>query len=160
VSFIDKAKEALADTMAKAKDLLDADLDRIEETIAEAGIGNGHREIRTHLTVRFDTGRWPASGVLSVMGYRVGNNGLPDDERRLILREVFEVELVSGSPDSDDYVREWGEPRSPQRLGKMNRALWGFIKLAQRRTSADMSGALADWGDDLDWVSMHLHPAG
>jgi hypothetical protein len=92
------------------------------------------------------------------MGYHVGRNGLPAAERRQILSQVFEVELVSTSPETEDYIREWGEPHSRYRVGKMTRCLGGFIKLAERRTTADMSESIADWESDLAWLNSNLWP--
>jgi hypothetical protein len=103
------------------------------------------------LVVRFDAGVWPSSGVLSEMGYHVGKNGLAPADRRQVLRNVLEAELVATSPETEDYVREWGAPRSATRLGKMARCLAGFAAGARRR-NADMSGAIADWESDLEWL--------
>jgi hypothetical protein len=37
-------------------------------------------------------------------------------------------------------------------LSKITGCLIKFIELAERRTRADMSGAIADWQSDLDWL--------
>jgi hypothetical protein len=107
------------------------------------------------LVVDFDNGAWPASGVLSEMGYRVGKNGRTASDRRRILSDVYEVELVAASADSEDYIREWGRPKSAARLAKMKRCLSGFAAGARRR-SADMSGAILDWEGDLEWLRQNF----
>jgi hypothetical protein len=151
MSFIDKAKAAAENLADKAKELMSENLDRFEGSIDAAGESAGKK-----LIVQFDGGQWPVSGVLSEMGYRVGSSGLAEDERRRVLRDVFEVQLISSSPETNDYIQEWGPPQSSQRLAKMNRALSGFLDLARRRNSADMSGAIADWEADLAWLAKHF----
>ena len=110
------------------------------------------RETVQQLVVQFGAVPWPVSGVLSEMGYRVGRSGLAAAERREILRKVFEVELVATSPETENYIREWGTPHSRTRLRKMARCLGGFIEMAERKTKADMSEAIADWKSDLEWL--------
>lgn len=105
------------------------------------------------LVVDFDAGEWPIAGVLSEMGYHVGKNGLTTPIRRQILSEVLEVELVASSPETEDYIREWGAPRSAKRKNKTARCLAGFAAGARRRINADMSGAIADWESDLEWLT-------
>ncbi len=72
--------------------------------------------------------------------------------RREILRQVLRVELVAGSADARDYVREWGPPASSQRLTKVRNSIAAFSRNAQRR-NADYSEAIADWEEDLDWLA-------
>lgn len=103
------------------------------------------------LLVNFDTGAWPASGVLGEMGYRVGKNGLIAAARHKILDEVLTVELVAASAAANGYVREWGPPGSRWRLRKMVNSIAAFARNARRR-SADYSEAIADWESDLEWM--------
>lgn len=103
------------------------------------------------LHVNFDTGRWPSTGVLGEMGYKVGKDGLPTASRREILQQVLRVELVAASGDAESYIREWGSPGSNQRVVKMYNAVTAFSRNAQRR-NADYSEAIADWESDLDWL--------
>lgn len=104
------------------------------------------------LVIRFEAAPWPVSGVLKEMGYHVGKDGLIPTERRRILERVLRVQLIATSPETEDYIREWGTPGSSTRLRKMIGCLGGFIELAERRTNADMSGAIADWDSDLGWL--------
>lgn len=106
------------------------------------------------LIVDFDAGAWPASGVLSELGYHVGKNGLGPDLRRRILRNAMTVELVATSAESKSYLRQWGPPNSGQRGAKIERCLAGFAAGA-RRKSADMAEAIADWDSDLAWFRVH-----
>lgn len=102
------------------------------------------------LMVNFDTGSWPAAGVLSELGYKVGRSGLGPAARRHVLRTALVVDLVASTSETESYVREWGLPGSRQRADKIERCLIGFANVASRR-KADMSEALADWEDDLAW---------
>ncbi|GAA2545340.1 hypothetical protein [Mycolicibacterium diernhoferi] len=112
----------------------------------------GNRITRTvhELHVTFDTGSWPSNGVLRELGYKVGQNGLGPVERRRILRTAYAVTLTGVSKETRSYIAEWGEPNSQQRADKIERCLSNFAEVARRR-SADMSEAIADWEDDLDW---------
>lgn len=105
----------------------------------------------TTLIVNFDAGEWPSSGVLSQMGYHVGQSGLVAETRRAILKRVLSVELVAATPDTLSYIAEWGPPLSRQRLQKMFNCLTGFSRAARRRP-ADCSEAIADWESDIQWL--------
>ena len=96
----------------------------------------------------------PAMGVLGDMGYRVGKTrGLPRHQRQQILWRTFRVQLMATSPWTQDYINEWGPRCSAARLNKMCGALYGLIKTAERRTSLDMSEAIRDWGQDLQFLN-------
>ena len=173
MSFLDKAKETfehakdvVADKVADAKETVGETVDKVQDAaanakdvladkVADAKDADVDGPIHVHTQYRLIV-ESPAIGVLKQMGYAVGRNGLAEGPRRVILRQVIEeVELVAASPESIDYVQEWGTPRSWQRLDKTDRTLAAFIRLARRReqrTSADMSGAIADWEHDLDWL--------
>jgi hypothetical protein len=121
---------------------------------APTGDTSATREAVYELVVNFDTGAWPAAGVLSEMGYRVGNTrGLAPNARRAILRDVLNVQLVATSPETEHYLREWGPPGSATRLRKTKRCLGGFIAGAERKKHANMSAAIADWESDLEWLN-------
>lgn len=108
------------------------------------------------LHVSFETGTWPASGVLSELGYKVGRSGLGPAERHRILRTALTVTLVATSREANDYIQDWGRPNSRQRAAKIERCLVKFADNARRR-SADMSEAIADWEDDLVWFRGELN---
>ncbi|WP_425004481.1 hypothetical protein [Mycolicibacterium sp. S3B2] len=114
---------------------------------------NTHGSERSYrLVISFDTGSWQPTGVLREMGYKVGKQGLSTTERREILRRVYSVELVAGSADAQGYVREWGPPASTARLAKMVNSIAAFSRNAKRRNT-DYSEAIADWEEDLDWLT-------
>ncbi|MEX3654815.1 hypothetical protein ABFW14_12100 [Mycolicibacterium fortuitum] len=109
------------------------------------------------LVVDFDTGAWPASGVLGELGYKVGKNGLGPTVRRNILRDALMVDLVATTAGAESYLREWGAPNSRQRALKIERCLAGFAEL-NRYKSADYSEAIADWESDLAWFTQECSP--
>lgn len=91
---------------------------------------------------------WVAEGVLSYMGYRVGNtSGISSDLRRRILELVFEGELPPVFEPS--YLREWGKPGSAPRLQKMAETLAALSRNAKRKKSAQMQSAIKSWDQDL-----------
>ena len=89
-------------------------------------------------------------GLLSYVGYRVGKTGESESIRRRILDCVFNNKLPN--VDSFDYMKEWADPKTSQRLEKMAHSLAAFVRNAKRRTD-DLSEAVGDWDADL----RHLH---
>ena len=182
MSFIDKAKEALFDTVDKAKDAIADNVDKVEGAIGKAGDfidektsgkfaetidkvqGAAHTavdkvteaaegsEIET-LRIASAPGTLPSPGVLGDMGYRVGKRGLFPHQRREVLQRVFGVHLVATSPWNEEYIREWGQRCTEARWNKMRRALYGLNATAEMRRSADMSEAIADRNQDLEWLT-------
>ncbi|MFM8856295.1 MAG: hypothetical protein ACKOI2_03645 [Actinomycetota bacterium] len=104
------------------------------------------------LVVNYRSGEWPDKGVLSEVGYHVGISGLETEARRQILRKVVNLVLIGIAPSSGGEIREWGDPRSEQRIVKIANCLAGFTSQARRRRRADMSRAIADWESDLHWL--------
>jgi hypothetical protein len=148
VSFFRKRRDTFRKRLV---DTENPDPDGVEAATSQdttAPQGPVHR-----LVVSFDASQWPSSGVLSEMDYHVGKNGLAPADRRRILQKVLEAELVATSPETEDYVREWGAPRSVERRRKIARCIAGFAAGARRKTAADMSAAIADWESDLDWFT-------
>ncbi len=90
---------------------------------------------------------WYSEGLLSFMGYRVGNNGVPASHRRDILDYIYHEEIPQ--VNSAEYMREWGVPKSRRRLQKAAESIAAFTRNARRNTFADMSAAIAEWEADL-----------
>lgn len=93
----------------------------------------------------------PSEGLLSVMGYKVGINGLKQELRRKILADVIEgpVPLVS----SPGYMQEWGDDGSKKRINKTFNCLLAFSSGTIHQTHHE---ALKDWEEDLEWLSSHF----
>lgn len=67
-------------------------------------------------------------GLLKYMGYTVGESkGLPPNQRRTILETVFKYEVPKFDL-SPEYLEQWGEPNSKQRLKKMADSLAAFCR--------------------------------
>lgn len=90
-------------------------------------------------------------GMLSIMGYSVGQSGdLTDQERRRLLDHIFSENLpVIPSVASRN---EWGDPETPKRLKKMANCLASFCRNAKRRSDRDMDLAIARWEADLRYL--------
>ena len=157
MSFIDKAKEAIADTVDKAKDAIADNVDMVEAAIDKAGglideqTGGKFSDVET-LHIESDQGTLPSPGVLGDMGYRVGKRGLFPHQRREVLQRVFRVHLVATSPWTEEYIREWGQRCTEARWNKMRQVLYGLNATAEKRRTADMSEAIADRNQDLEWL--------
>lgn len=152
MSFIDKAKEAFEDAWEAVSETIEKAKDSVGETVDKVQDAAEPVEIET-LHMESDPGTLPSPGVLGDMGYRVGKSGLSGYQRREILNRVFRVQLVATSPWTQEYVREWGERCTEARWNKMRQALYGLNAVARRRTNADMSEAIDDRQQDLEWLT-------
>jgi hypothetical protein len=95
-----------------------------------------------------DGGEWPRAGMLSFLGYHVGENGLEADERRRILDRAYSGRL----PKVNDaqYMQGWGELASSARLRKMAESIAAFCRNQRRRAPSALS--VTDWESDLDYL--------
>jgi hypothetical protein len=125
------------------------------------GVGNGSIEEEEYF-------KWPSTdapaakygfkgnafsykdGLLSYVGYNVGNDGERTVVRQKILDCVFHNVLPN--VESMDYMKEWGSPKSTSRLKKLAEALAAFTRNAKRNYNADYSQAIEDWQHDLDYL--------
>lgn len=98
----------------------------------------------------------PEIGLLRKLGYRVGKNGLGDAERRAILTTAFRFKIpLQQKPHP--YDAQWGEPESPQRLGKIGNCVAQFCINMKRRKGQDTTEAIADYESDLAWLRETYH---
>ena len=89
-------------------------------------------------------------GVFSCLGYRVGKQGTPDDDRQEILDWIFHNKLPRVNDDS--YMAEFGEPESSMRLEKMANFLAAEARNFARKRTADYSQSIIHYKDDLDYL--------
>jgi hypothetical protein len=134
-----------------------------DEDVARA-FGEGHPALEYLSNVGFD---WPSiyvnfntgdgeftaellkMGLLSQMGYRVGQSrGLQPVQRRAILEAVFKYELPNTNLPRW-YVEEWGTPKSKERLKKMADSLAAFCRREKKRNH---NVAASDYEEDLKWL--------
>jgi len=102
---------------------------------------------------------WYKDGLLSFMGYHVGeSSSLSSDERRRILDYV----LTERIPNVNDpaYMAQWGEPGASRRLRKMAESLAHFARSAKRNPYADKTMAISEWESDLAYLRQKYHRLG
>lgn len=99
-----------------------------------------------------DPDEWPAVGILRHLGYQVGQNGLLTRRRREILDSAYGKDLPHFG--SSTYMMEWSAPRTARRLQKLAESLAAFARNAKRRTHSDLSQAISDWENDLEYLRM------
>ncbi|HIF9126983.1 TPA: hypothetical protein ACX6QH_002681 [Photobacterium damselae] len=100
---------------------------------------------------------WPQVGMLKGVGYSVGMNGLPTDQRRELLSNVMSQPLPYVI--SYTYHREWGEPSTTERLKKLANTIASLAKNS-KRSSKNTSQAINDWEDDLKWLKENYYRNG
>ena len=101
----------------------------------------------------------PETSVLKELGYTVGKTrGLPAASRHKILETVFTSKLNNILPAAyirnctryyPNYLGEWGEARSSQRLSKMSDFISSMCRQQKRKGNTK---AAADYQEDLDWI--------
>jgi hypothetical protein len=89
-------------------------------------------------------------GLLKFMGYAVGQKGAYRNRRQQVLDYVFNEKVPK--VQSNEYMAEWGEPKSMNRLKKLADSLATFARNARRRRSSDMDHAIAEWEEDLKYL--------
>ncbi len=92
----------------------------------------------------------PEVGILKHFDYCVGKNGWQAGYRQEILEKVFRESLEDKDFDAN-YLEEWGEPESAQRLEKMVRSISAFVANAESKDNPPAE-AIDDWLDDLAWL--------
>ena len=96
----------------------------------------------------------PTKGMMSRLGYRVGEaGGITESARRKILDFVMTERLPFFH--SPMYVREWGEPRTKERFQKLIHFFEGMLN---GRYTGDVDRAMDEWSQDLDYVKRTYTP--
>jgi len=90
------------------------------------------------------------TGVLSTLGYRVGRFEKAQHERRETLESIINSDL-SGLDFSNDYLAEWGGPKTIKRLMKTAHTMAALCRNA-KRSKFDYSQAIASWESDLEYL--------
>ena len=91
-----------------------------------------------------------SEGMFSYLGYHVGKQGIPDDDRHEILDWIFHNKLPRVNDDS--YRAEFGEPESSMRLEKMANFLAAEVRNFTRKRTADYSQSVIHYKGDLDYL--------
>ena len=87
-------------------------------------------------------------------------NGVPTEERRLILENAFRCETLP-NVNNQEYMEQWGGRVTSSRFKKMAYSIAQFTKNAkrasQRNTGNDNDEAINDWESDLDWLKEEFY---
>ena len=95
-------------------------------------------------------------GVLSALGYHVGEHGLRAAARHQVLHHAFLLHADRLPRVGDQsYRKEWGAAASQQRLRKMVDCLTSFAANARNRRRPTTL-AIDDWESDLEWIDANL----
>ena len=90
----------------------------------------------------------PEKGVLKTLGYRVGNDGVSSEKRKMLIDYLLNQQLPPvGSPA---HMAEWGEPSSKQRYRKAHRVIQ--VLKSSASTLGYMDKAAKEWAEDLDYM--------
>ena len=90
----------------------------------------------------------PGEGLMSTMGYRVGDTqGVKKEYRQMIMAEVLKGPIPF--VESPSYMREWGQDASIDRYNKLKRFLSSEIRSPLQRNNYR---AISEWTEDLDWL--------
>ena len=90
----------------------------------------------------------PEKGVLKTLGYRVGNDGVSSEKRKMLIDYLLNEQLPPvGSPA---HMAEWGEPSSKQRYRKAHRVIQ--VLKSSASTLGYMDKAAKEWAEDLDYM--------
>lgn len=90
----------------------------------------------------------PPEGVLKAIGYRVGNNGLPEARRHQLLD--FAITGILPPVGSPAYMAEWGAPKTRVRYAKLHRVI--RVLASSAHTLGNMEIAGEDWEADLKYI--------
>ena len=97
------------------------------------------------------SGFHPEEGFLKHKGYTVGAKGLPERQRREVLKRCVR------DPASHQYFAEWGKPESRERMAKLLRTLRALTVLDRRRKSEAYREAAEEREADLEWLCKWLY---
>ena len=96
----------------------------------------------------------PEQGLLSVVGYKVGNEG----ERKPVRHTILDYILTSDLPPvaSPAYMAEWGHKNTPERYRKLHRVI--RVLASSGKTLGNMDKAVIEWEEDLDYLELKWAP--
>lgn len=94
---------------------------------------------------------WQEIGMLSYLGYHVGQSSRLTAEQRVhLLSQVYRMHLPP--LNSRLYMQQWGAAQTSQRLRKIAETLAALARNAKRRRSVDFAVAIRDWEADLAYL--------
>lgn len=139
---------ALARLLGNAQALLEKNADNKDAVLVIDAVQDEWAR-RLHLFRKGDyKATSPEHGVLSVVGYKVGNDGAPEKQRRLKLDYIMSGTLPPVA--SPAYMAEWGEPNTRQRYRKLHRVI--RVLASSGKQFPNMELAVQHWEDDLLYI--------
>lgn len=93
---------------------------------------------------------WLETGLLRYYGYRVGEGGIPERDRRDKLEGVINAKLSAKIFDGD-YMGQWGDAGSFKRLMKLANTIAAMCRNA-KRSPFDYKKAISEWEADLAYL--------
>lgn len=90
------------------------------------------KNIKFHMRKEYNYSDFNEQTWLSICGYKVGKNGLPQHERKKILKYIVDEELMSRHE-----IIEY---------------LYGFVTLREYRSDRNFSDAIEDWNEDINFL--------
>jgi len=109
---------------------------------------------------KIDTSRWPDIGLLSTMGYHVGQQkGVATKWRRIILSHVFTSDRLP-MVNNLRYMEKWGRKKTAKRLLKIVVEIRSFCRnMVRNMEQNDIDGgqAVREWKEDLEWLRKTYH---
>jgi hypothetical protein len=96
---------------------------------------------------------WPKKGMLSFLGYHVGESGLGAGGRREILDFAYKGRLPNVNNQS--YMDQWGHPETGARLKKMAESIAAFCRNHKRKNGAALS--VQEWESDLEYLRVKYY---
>jgi len=117
--------------------------------VTEPPVGSG-RETSPDFPNRY-SGLW-------LCGYRIGKNGLPQQERERLLDHFFRNELPATV--ADHHGDEYGEPGSEQRLSKMSNVMASNCRNFQRNDRTRYAKTISDYESDVSYLKARYYKQG
>lgn len=93
---------------------------------------------------------WLETGLLRHYGYRVGEGGIPERDRRDKLEGVINAKLNAKIFDGN-YMDQWGDAGSFKRLMKLANTIAAMCRNA-KRSPFDYKKAISEWEADLAYL--------
>ena len=101
-------------------------------------------------STKLDALEWRPQGMLSFLGYHVGETSGRPSVREAILEYAFDHHLPPVGEAT--YFEEWGEPRSARRLRKLANTIAALTRNAKKRDLVALSRAVDEWEQDLGFL--------
>ena len=119
------------------------------EMIIEAIKNEWKKRLTMALSGKYKADR-PEIGMLSYLGYHVGQEGESLKKRRFILDFIINEELPL--VQSPSYTAEWGDPKTKKRYLKTYKVIQFFIDKYTNYKQQGYEKAIIEWNEDIDYL--------